>query len=126
MLCRNYDRRGEELHSRRDQPKTVGLTWPLTGSLLIHSFIYPFIQLTLSFSSVPHTVQGDGDTAVNSQALVPVCLDLTFLKPNPNLSPPVWERFASTVSRGDFPGCLVVKTLCFQCRRYGFNPWLGN
>ena len=117
---------GKELHSRRDQPKTVGLKWPLLGNLLIYSFVYPFIQLTLIFSLVPHTVQGDGDAAANDQALVPVCLDLTFLKPNQNLSPPVWERFVSTVSPGDFPGCPVVKTLCFQCRGCGFNPWSGN
>ena len=23
----------------------------------------------------------------------------------------------------DFPGCPVVKTLCFQCKGCGFNPW---
>ena len=26
----------------------------------------------------------------------------------------------------DFPGYLMVKTLCFQCRGWEFNPWLGN
>ena len=26
----------------------------------------------------------------------------------------------------DFPGGTVVKTLCFQCRRHGFSPCLGN
>lgn len=26
----------------------------------------------------------------------------------------------------DFPGSLVVKTLCFQCRECGFSPWVGN
>ena len=26
----------------------------------------------------------------------------------------------------DFPGSPVVKTLSFQCRGHGFNPWLGN
>ena len=25
-----------------------------------------------------------------------------------------------------FPGSPVVKTLCFQCRGHGFNPWSGN
>ena len=29
-------------------------------------------------------------------------------------------------SISDFPGSPVVKTLCSQCRRHGFNPWLGN
>ena len=24
---------------------------------------------------------------------------------------------------GDFPGGPVVETLCFHCRRHGFNPW---
>ena len=23
----------------------------------------------------------------------------------------------------DFPGCPMVKTLCFQCKGCGFNPW---
>ena len=26
----------------------------------------------------------------------------------------------------DFPGSPVVKTLCFQCRGYRFNPWFGE
>ena len=26
----------------------------------------------------------------------------------------------------DFPGCPVVKTLHFQCREHGFNPWSGK
>ena len=26
----------------------------------------------------------------------------------------------------DFPGGPVVKTLCFECRGCGFNPWSGN
>ena len=26
----------------------------------------------------------------------------------------------------DFPGGPLVKTLCFQCRGKGFNPWSGN
>ena len=30
-----------------------------------------------------------------------------------------------TCSR-DFPGGLVVRTLPFQCRGHGFDPWLGN
>ena len=25
-----------------------------------------------------------------------------------------------------FPGGSVVKTLCFNCRGHGFNPWLRN
>ena len=25
-----------------------------------------------------------------------------------------------------FPGCPVVKSLRFQCRENGFDPWLGN
>ena len=27
---------------------------------------------------------------------------------------------------GDFPSSPVVKTLCFKCRRRGFNPWSRN
>ena len=27
---------------------------------------------------------------------------------------------------GDFPGSPAVKTLCLQCRRCGFDFWLGN
>ena len=27
---------------------------------------------------------------------------------------------------GDFPGSLVAKTPCSQCRRLGFNLWSGN
>ena len=26
----------------------------------------------------------------------------------------------------DFPGGLVAKTLCSQCRGPGFDPWLGS
>lgn len=26
----------------------------------------------------------------------------------------------------DFPGSPVVTTLCFSCRRQGFDPWVGN
>ena len=26
----------------------------------------------------------------------------------------------------DFPGDSMVKILCFHCRGYGFNPWLGE
>ena len=26
----------------------------------------------------------------------------------------------------DFPGGPAVKTPCFQCRGYGFDPWSGN
>ena len=26
----------------------------------------------------------------------------------------------------DFPGGLLVKTFCFQCRGWGFDPWSGN
>ena len=26
----------------------------------------------------------------------------------------------------DFPGGPVVKSPCFQCRGWGFDPWLGN
>ena len=26
----------------------------------------------------------------------------------------------------DFPGGPVVKTLCFHCREYRFDPWPGN
>ena len=27
---------------------------------------------------------------------------------------------------GHFPGCPVVKTLCFQCKGREFDPWVGN
>ena len=27
---------------------------------------------------------------------------------------------------GNFPGSPVVKTLSFQCKGQGFNPWLAN
>ena len=27
---------------------------------------------------------------------------------------------------GGFPWCPGVKTLCFQCRRLGLDPWLGE
>ena len=26
----------------------------------------------------------------------------------------------------DFPGGPVVKTVCFQCKGHGFDPWSGN
>ena len=26
----------------------------------------------------------------------------------------------------DFPGDPVVKTMCFQCRGRGFDPWSGD
>lgn len=26
----------------------------------------------------------------------------------------------------DLPGGLVVKTVCFQCRKHGFSPWSGD
>ena len=29
-------------------------------------------------------------------------------------------------SNRDFPGHPVVKTLCFQCKGLGFDPWSGN
>ena len=28
--------------------------------------------------------------------------------------------------RGNFPGSLLVKTLCFQCRGCRFDFWLGD
>jgi len=30
------------------------------------------------------------------------------------------------IGRGNFPGGLVAKIPCFQCRGPGFDPWLGN
>ena len=33
---------------------------------------------------------------------------------------------ADRVQITKFPGGLVVKTLCSQCREPGFNPWSGN
>ena len=35
----------------------------------------------------------------------------------------------NSIKRGfhlDFTGGPVVKTLCFQCREHGFNPWSGK
>ena len=32
----------------------------------------------------------------------------------------------SNTSFRDFPGGPVVKTLYFQCKGRGFDPWLGN
>ena len=29
-------------------------------------------------------------------------------------------------SSGDFPGVPVIKTIYFECRGCGFDPWLGN
>ena len=34
--------------------------------------------------------------------------------------------FTKNNSKWDFPGSPVVRTLRFQCRRHGLNPWLGN
>ena len=36
------------------------------------------------------------------------------------------EKQARIYFSGDFPGGLVVKTLCFYCMGHGFDPWLGN
>ena len=30
------------------------------------------------------------------------------------------------LASGEFPGGIGVRTLCFNCRRHGFDPWLGN
>ena len=30
------------------------------------------------------------------------------------------------IEKWSFPGSPVVKTLSFQCKGYGFDPWLGN
>ena len=43
----------------------------------------------------------------------------------------IWYKTLSSLSSripvsGDFPGSPVVKTLCFQCRVFGFDPWLEN
>ena len=35
----------------------------------------------------------------------------------------MWDR--SWCAMWDFPGGLVVKTLCSQCRGHGFDPWSG-
>ena len=39
-----------------------------------------------------------------------ISLDLKELR-----KPPPWNLW-------NFPGCAVIKTTCFQCRWYGFNP----
>ena len=36
------------------------------------------------------------------------------------------ERKRKKRVKRDVPRGPVVKTPCFQCRGYGFNPWLGN
>ena len=36
------------------------------------------------------------------------------------------EMLNLKISLWEFPGRPVVKTPCFQCWGYGFNPWLGN
>ena len=42
----------------------------------------------------------------------------------------VWQRVGHILHEKcwlrHFPGSPVVKTLCFQCRGHGFNPWSGN
>ena len=40
----------------------------------------------------------------------------------------MWEidNLNREIIRGDFPGCLVVTTPCFQCTGHRFNPCLGN
>ena len=42
-----------------------------------------------------------------------------------------WSKTLSSLSSripvsGDFPGSPVVKTMCFQSRAFGFDPWLEN
>ena len=42
-----------------------------------------------------------------------------------------WSKTLSSLSSripvsGDFPVSPVVKTLCFQSRAFGFDPWLEN
>lgn len=54
---------------------------------------------------------------------------LCFPKPRPTLLLPILlVNFISCLSQpemvsGDFPGSPMVKTLCFQCQEYRFNPW---
>ena len=42
------------------------------------------------------------------------------------MSPTTLTFFKSVGQLWDFPGGQVVKTLGFQCRGRGFDPWLGN
>ena len=68
----------------------------------------------------------NGDTVgillfVNSITLAHVNVSISYYYKryssiSPNKSERVW----------DFPGGPVVKTLRFQCRGPGFEPWLGN
>ena len=37
-----------------------------------------------------------------------------------------WLFLFLCLTPGDFPNSPVVKTLSFQCKRHGFDPWLGN
>ena len=36
------------------------------------------------------------------------------------------KTYALKLDVRDFPGGPVVKTLHFQCRGHGFDPWSGN
>ena len=56
---------------------------------------------------------------------------LCFSKPHPTVLPILLVNLISYLSQpemvsGDFPGSPVVKTSCFQCQGYRFNPWLGD
>ena len=56
---------------------------------------------------------------------------LCFPKPHPTLLPILLVNLISCLSQpemvsGNFPGRPVVKTLCFQCQEYRFNPWLRD
>lgn len=41
----------------------------------------------------------------------------------PEFKPSLWRLISIRVG---FPGSPMIKTLPFQCRGYGFSPWLGN
>ena len=44
----------------------------------------------------------------------------------PVLWPKIERENQQELTFGDLPGGPVVKTLCFQCRGSGFNPWSAN
>ena len=44
----------------------------------------------------------------------------------PSIEQALSQHACNEIKKRDFPGCLVTKTLCSQCRGPGFDPWSGN
>lgn len=42
------------------------------------------------------------------------------------LSPECFAGFYENCMRRDLPSCSGVGTLCFLCREFGFDPWMGS